>query len=307
MRDGVSASRVQVPAGNWSSVLAFLATHFPAIEQSTWQNRLDAGLVLDNMALPLSADSPCRTGMTLFYYRALPHENSIPFQEKILYQDQDILVVDKPHFLPVIPGGRFVQETLLVRLKKQLGIESLSPIHRIDKDTAGLVLFSVNPLTSNAYHLLFRQRTVKKSYEAWAPTLQHQKYPFTYHSRLAEADEFFRMAEIAGEANSETGIDIIEQQGEWARYALHPVTGRQHQLRVHMASLGAPILNDRWYPQLQADRENDFSLPLQLLAKSLAFVDPLNGQQRHFESEQTLWSQPVLSENPTATAESQHL
>lgn len=289
MREGVSASRIQVPAGKWPSLLDFLCSQFPGVGESVWRMRFQQDLVLDADGKALAMTGVCSTGMIVYYYRELPPEIPIPFSETILYQDAAILVVDKPHFLPVIPSGQYVQETLLVRLKKQLGIEALSPVHRIDKDTAGLVLFSRDAGSRNAYQRLFRERNIHKEYEAWAPILPRHDFPVNYQCRLGEAAEFFRTAIVAGESNSETRMRLLETSGRWARYQLEPVTGRKHQLRVHMASLGAPILNDHWYPEVRETRLDDFSQPLQLLAKRLAFTDPLSGEEKVFESRQTLW------------------
>lgn len=274
--------------GAWPSTLAFLCAQFPAVGEAAWLSRFARGLVLDEIGNPLIPDSPCSGGERIYYYRELEAETEIPFVETILYQDEHILVADKPHFLPVIPSGKFVQQTLLVRLKKSTGIASLSPAHRIDKDTAGLVLFSVNPATRDAYQSLFRTRAVTKNYLAIAPVLHRSEWPLVYCSRLVEDAQFFRTREVAGEANSETWITLLEKSGTRGLYQLQPVTGRKHQLRVHLASLGIPILNDPLYPTAQDAKDNNFSLPLQLLAKSLSFTDPLSGEKRHFESRQDL-------------------
>ena len=198
------------------------------------------------------------------------------------------MVADKPHFLPVTPSGHFLQETLLVRLKKRLGIDTLIPIHRIDRETAGLVMFSVNPGERNAYQALFRHHAVTKHYEAIAPWRHDLALPMTRKSRIVEDEPFFRQREVPGEPNSETQIDVIEINGNQARYALSPVTGKKHQLRVHMNALGLPILNDRMYPPVANTPDDDYSLPLQLLAKSIAFDDPLTGQKRYFQSQLAL-------------------
>lgn len=286
--DGVGASRVQVLPGEWPSALAFLCTQFPAVSETTWCSRFARGLVLDATGKPLAPDSACSSGERIYYYRELEQEAAIPFAETVVYQDEHILVADKPHFLPVIPSGKFVQQTLLVRLKKSTGVASLSPVHRIDKDTAGLVLFSVNAATRDAYQSLFRKRAVTKSYHAIAPILHHSEWPLIYRSRLVEDEQFFRTQEVAGEANSETRITLLEESGGRGRYLLQPVTGRKHQLRVQLASLGIPIENDPLYPTVQDTEDNDFSKPLQLLAKSLSFTDPLSGETRFFESRREL-------------------
>ncbi len=292
MRDGVSASSIIVPPGYWQNVLAFLCAHFPAVGDDIWQQRLANGDVIEVGGLPLRASSLCAAGMRIYYYRALVHEVPIPFTENIIYQDDNILVVDKPHFLPVTPAGRFVQETLLVRLKKKLGFAQLSPIHRIDRETAGLVMFACRPDVRDAYQALFRLRQISKTYEAVAPTLSTTAFPlsattfpFVHRSRLVRGEQFFRTEEVAGEANSETWIDRAEARGDFTLYRLMPVTGRKHQLRVNMATLGAPIVNDRLYPTALPVQDDDFSRPLQLLAKSLRFVDPLSGELRFFQSE----------------------
>ena len=283
-RHGVGPSCVGLPAGEWPTFTEFLVQRFPAISRDVWLDRMAAGLVVDEFGGLVTPTRPYRGHMRLYYYRALPDEPRIPFEAAVLFQDEHLVVADKPHFLPVTPSGHYLQETLLVRLKNQLGIDSLIPIHRIDRETAGLVLFSVQPKERDAYQALFRRHEVSKHYEAIAPWRPELQFPLQRKTRIVEDEPFFRQREMPGEANSETQIDVLETQGDRARYALSPVTGKKHQLRVHMNALGMPISNDRIYPPLELTPEDDYARPLQLLAKSIAFADPLTGQALRFES-----------------------
>jgi tRNA pseudouridine32 synthase/23S rRNA pseudouridine746 synthase len=249
---------------------------------------MERGEVMDENGIRISRESPYRSGVRLYYYRGLDAETPIPFEEAVLYRDEHILVADKPHFLPVVPAGRFVQETLLVRLKRKLALDFLVPIHRIDRETAGIVLFSIQPQSRSAYHALFQKREIHKTYEALAPTLPGTTFPITRRSRIEAGEPFFRMQETDGEPNAETHIDVLETLGDVARYQLTPVTGKKHQLRVHLAALGIPILNDPLYPQLIACKDDVFSQPLQLLAKAIVFTDPVTGVPRRFESRRSL-------------------
>lgn len=282
--DGVAASHLQLPPGPWATVLDAFCERFPAIARVTWEQRMVRGRVLDAQGAPLALDAPFRVGTDVYYYREVDDEPSIPCQARILHTDEHLVVADKPHFLPVTPAGGFVRETLLSRLQAQLENPALVPLHRIDRETAGLVLFSAKPKTRGRYQALFRERQIEKYYEALAPGLPDQKFPCRRATRLGRGTPFFRVQELTGEANAETRIDIIDRTERYWRYALQPMTGRKHQLRVHMAALGAPILNDALYPVLRERQANDFSWPLQLLAKSLQFVDPLDGRARRFES-----------------------
>jgi tRNA pseudouridine32 synthase / 23S rRNA pseudouridine746 synthase len=286
-RDGVGASRVSVTAGPWSTLLEFLAVRMPGISLDEWAQRMTEGRVLDDAGQPVSVEAPFRAGQHLHYYRDIPDEPVIPFEETILFQDDWLVVADKPHFLPVTPTGRYVQQSLLVRLKRRLGIDTLTPIHRIDRETAGLVLFAVQPATRDAYHALFRDRVVSKTYEALAPAPGALAFPRIHRSRMVDDEHaFFRMVEAPGEPNSETWIDVLEIRGGFARYRLQPLTGRRHQLRVNMNALGLPIMGDQLYPGvLRGPGEpDDFRRPLQLLASAIAFNDPVTGGLRTFQS-----------------------
>ena len=296
MRDGVSASCVVAPVGAWSTVLDFLAERFGNVPHHEWRRRLGAGEVTDDQERVVDAASPYRVAQRLYYFRALPAEPRIPFEATVLWRDEHLLVVDKPHFLPVLPSGKYLQETVLVRLKRALGLEDLSPIHRIDRDTAGLVLFSVQRSSRAAYHELFRKREVDKSYEAIAPWNPHLPWPLRRQSRLAPAAHFMQQMEVAGTPNTLTDIAPLEVHGALARYALKPLTGHRHQLRVHMAALSLPLVGDGIYPTLTPEGCTDFSLPLQLLAQSIAFTDPLSGQPREFQSQRTLRGLAELAE-----------
>lgn len=293
---GVAASCVALPhtkTAPWATVLDHLAERMPLVSRAEWTARFLNGQVLAENGLALSAQAPFQAGSRVYYYRELPNEQPVPFQETVLYQDAHLVVADKPHFLPVTPGGRYVQQTLLVRLQRRLALPRLAPLHRIDRETAGLVLFAVNPTERGAYHALFSGRTMHKTYEAIAPAAPGLTWPHTRCSRLVEhPTEFYRMceADTTEPPNSETRIDLLEQRGGWARYRLTPVTGKRHQLRVHMNALGLPIAGDQLYPQVLhgPDEPEDFQKPLRLLAQAIAFTDPLTGQPRRFESAQRL-------------------
>lgn len=292
MRAGVSASCVALPAGPWPRVADFLAERLPAVTHADWLQRMAQGRVLADDGAPLPPDAPYRALTRVYYYRELAHERPIPFEAAVLYRDEHLLVADKPHFLPVTPGGRFVRETLLVRLKDQLGLETLSPIHRIDRETAGLVVFSLRPRDRGAYQALFREQQVEKEYEAIAPWRADLALPRVHRSRMAADAQFFRQREVEGEPNSETRVELLETRGNLARYRLLPRSGRMHQLRVHMDALGIPIVGDRFYPEVRhrADElpTEDHANPLRLLARAIAFTDPVTGAPRRFESARRL-------------------
>ena len=291
--EGVSASRVFLPADQTHpNLLQFFITQFPHIQASEWEQRFDQSLILDIEGQPLSASDPYQPNTHLMYFRRLAREPEIPFEEQILYQDDHILVADKPHFLPVTPSGLYLHQTLLNRLKKKTGIQTLSPIHRIDRDTAGLVIFSVKPDERAQYQNLFRDRTVKKIYEAIAPCSDEliSQLPMVYQSRLEESEHFLQMEEVEGEPNADTLIELIQIKQPWAKYRLTPGSGKKHQLRCHLNVLNVPIKHDQIYPTLTPYQEYDLdvSKPLQLLAKEISFLDPVTKKPRSFMSQKTL-------------------
>ena len=290
--NGVGASCVALPSGDWTTIAEFLFSRFPQISRGTWVARIAAGNVLDQFGCAVTLTTSYRPNSRVFYYRAVEAEGTIPFVEKIVYQDEFIVVADKPHFLPVTPSGPYVQETLLTRLRRSLGLDTLTPVHRIDRDTAGLVLFAIDPSTRDRYHALFRERKIKKVYEAIAPSESLLSFPFTYRSRIATSKTFMQMHEVEGEPNSETLIDKREVVNSQARYLLYPLTGQKHQLRLHMASRGIPISNDRIYPVIEPAHPpgdiEQYDRPLQLLAKSVEFIDPITGAAHYFKSGRSL-------------------
>ncbi len=286
--EAAMASTLQLPPGPWQTVLDCLCAHFPAVPREQWIDRFARARVLDGNGVPLQIGHAYRTGITVRYFREVADEPRIPFEAGIVHIDENIVVADKPHFLAVLPSGRHVEETLLRRLMRLLGNADLVPLHRIDRGTAGLVLFSANPRTRSAYQALFRTRRIEKRYEAIAPALPDLAFPLVRRSRIVVGEPFYRMREAEGTANSESHIDVLEREGASWRYALSPLTGRKHQLRVHMAALGAGIANDALYPEFAEPAQDDFGRPLKLLARSLAFVDPVSGAPRRFESRLTL-------------------
>ena len=280
--DGLAASTLQLPPGPWATLIDGLSAHFPAVTRAVWMDRFARGRVLGDDGQVLMPDTPYRVGLEVYYYREVADEPRIPFEEQVLHLDEHLLVADKPHFLPVIPSGAHVHETLLARLIRRTGNADLVALHRIDRETAGLVLFSTNPQTRAIYQALFPERRIEKHYEAIAPALPGLEFPRVHRSRMVPGEPFFRMREAEGEPNSETRIEVIERGDTWWRYALQPITGKKHQLRVHMAALGAPIRNDPLYPEVRYREAGDFEAPLQLVAKSVGFVDPVSGELRSY-------------------------
>jgi tRNA pseudouridine32 synthase/23S rRNA pseudouridine746 synthase len=285
-RHGVGPSRVSLPAGPWPTVLDFLLERMPDISRDEWLQRFEDQLVLNESAQPMQAMQAYTPYTKLFYYRHIANEPVLPQKASIVFEDAHLLVADKPHFMPVTPVGRYVQQSLLVQLKHLTGNDDLVPLHRIDRETAGLVMFGKRQQDRDAYHALFRDKALHKVYEAVAAYNSALTLPRVHLSRLAPDALFFRTQEVAGEPNSETHISLLKVQASRALYQLEPVSGKRHQLRVHMMALGLPLEGDQFYPNVLRgpDAEEDFSHPLQLLAKRVAFTDPVTGEAREFQS-----------------------
>ena len=284
--NGVSASKVFLPNDiSAPTIFAYLCQHFPHIQSSEWQQRFSDELIYAANGEKLKIDSIYTPNSHIFYYRFLAHEIHVPFQHEILFENENLLVVDKPHFLSMTPTGQYVQETLLVRLKRQTSNQDLTPIHRLDRETAGVVLFSKKTESRGIYQQLFAERKVQKVYHAIAAYHPKLKFPQTVQLHLEKGNPFYTM-QINPEkpSNTETHIELLEHTQHKAKYLLKPKTGKQHQLRVHLNYLGIPILHDPFYPTVQHKADDDFSCPLQLLAKQIQFVDPISQQKMHFIS-----------------------
>ena len=284
-------SVVTMPAAEkpYPSIVDFLCQTFPAISRNQWMERIRKGKVLDNQGHSINTETMYSPSQRIFYFREVENEPVIPFAEQILFQDDELLVACKPHFLPVIPGGQYVEECLLNRLRNRTGIADLAPLHRLDRETAGVVIFSVNPDTRGRYHELFMRGKVEKTYRALAEVNRPpRETQWTVENRIVRGEPRFRMKTVPGVANSCSHIQLLEEKGNRGLFSLQPVTGKTHQLRLHMSGLGFRIINDRVYPDLQPERDDDFDLPLQLLAKRVRFHDPVSGQDREFQSEREL-------------------
>jgi tRNA pseudouridine32 synthase/23S rRNA pseudouridine746 synthase len=307
LRDGVSASRVAVSAGPWTTLADFLAARLPAA--TDWPDRLARGEVLNAQGQAVAPDALCVPGQVLWYWRHPPPEAAPPEDIAVLHQCEHLVAVDKPHFMSVTPGGRHLHQTVLVRLKRLLGIETLTPMHRLDRETAGVLLFIVRAQDRHAYQTLLREREVHKVYEAVAPWREDLAFPLDCSNRLVEPPgaDFMQMQVQPGEPNAQTRIELIRRLGpppagwpmadgtavgEIAHYRLLPLTGRKHQLRMHLNGLGLPIVGDRIYPRLWPEpplgAPPDWTSPLQLLARDIAFTDPVTGQARRFSSRRVL-------------------
>ena len=301
VRDGVAPSRVYLPKGQWLTLIDFLVERFPYTSPGTIRERLQRGEIVDSNGEVQVADAAYVPYRWLWYYREVPDEARVPFEIDILYRDDRILAIDKPHFLASIPGGRYLRETALTRLRHQLDLPQLSPVHRLDRETAGVMLFTVDPACRGQYQSLFQSREVSKTYEAVAPLRNDLCFPLERRTRLQPRSSHFTMHEVEGDPNAHTVIDLIRSFGTHGLYRLLPITGRKHQLRAHLSALGIPVCNDLFYPDLQPSSSfDDYSRPLQLLARRLEFIDPFTQVRRVFEScRQLQMVQPDVSRSGT--------
>ncbi|MGK2886276.1 MAG: pseudouridine synthase [Rhodococcus sp. (in: high G+C Gram-positive bacteria)] len=287
-RHGLDPARIRMPEdGNWVTIRDFLVDEVPRIAATRIDEMLDAGDIVD-MAGPVAPDASYVPGEAVWFHRDLPVETVVPFDISIVHRDETLLVIDKPHFLPTIPRGGHILQTALVRLREDLDLPQLVPAHRLDRVTAGLVLFVVEPSLRGAYQTLFQDRKVLKVYEAIAPHDPSLRFPRTVRSRIMKEKNTFEAHEVDGEPNAETFIELVEHRSGRGRYRLHPTTGRTHQLRLHMNSLGLPIIGDDLYPVASGRAVDDYTEPLQLLAATLEFTDPITGATRRFESRRRL-------------------
>ncbi|MFE0651668.1 RluA family pseudouridine synthase [Streptomyces sp. NPDC059534] len=286
-RDGIDPVRVRLPEdpdGVWGTVRAYLVDRYGGAIGAGRVEEMVAGGRFVGTDGPVGGDEPYTAGRYVWFHRDFPAEVPVPFEIGVVHRDERIMVVDKPHFLATMPRGRHVTETALARLRRDAGPARLQPAHRLDRLTAGLVLFVVREEDRGAYQTLFRDRLVRKEYEAVAPYDPGVELPVTVRSRIEKERGVMAAREVPGEPNAESRIELVEHRGGLGRYRLEPVTGRTHQLRVHMNALGLPILHDPVYPVVREDGPEDFGRPLQLLARKLEFTDPFTGEEMRFES-----------------------
>ena len=260
----------------------FLVDRLPAAVPV--DERLSNSEFVDQVGHPWTGEEPYRPNTFVWFHRPLRPEPVVPFAVEVLYADERIVVVDKPHFLATTPNGTHVQETVLVRLRDSLGLPDLAPAHRLDRLTAGVLVLTAQRAHRGAYAGLFQTRSVVKTYEALAPFDDTLEFPRRVVDRIEKRRGSLQAEVVTGEPNAETLIELVETRGRFARYRLTPLTGKTHQLRVHMAGVGLPILGDSLYPTVQDVEADDFTAPLQLIARRLCFIDPVDQTPRDFTS-----------------------
>jgi tRNA pseudouridine32 synthase / 23S rRNA pseudouridine746 synthase len=277
------------PGGAFPTVLDFLAARFPAIPRRTWEARIAAGRVFLRAGGAVHPGTPCEPGAEVGYFREVDREAPVPFDEQVLYADEHMVVACKPHFLPVTPSGPYVNECLLYRLRRRTGNAQLVPVHRLDRETAGLVLFSAAPQTRAQYCRLFARGRVRKHYRAVAsPPSDPAATEWDVRSRIVKGEPWFRSRNADGVPNARTRIRLAAVADGCARFELEPLTGKNHQLRLHLGLIGSRIANDWLYPELQPEPKRGFECPLQLLACRLAFRDPVSNREVEFTSPRQL-------------------
>jgi tRNA pseudouridine32 synthase/23S rRNA pseudouridine746 synthase len=260
----------------------FLTQRFPPVVPVA--EMLGAGEFVDSSGRPWTGGEPYRPNAFVWFHRPLEPEPVVPFSVEVLHRDDRLVVVDKPHFLASTPRGAHVTETVLVRLREDLALPELAPAHRLDRLTAGVLVLTTRREHRAAYAGLFQSREVVKTYDALARFDPELEFPRRVASRLQKLRGSLQAAVVAGEPNAETLVELDDVRGEHARYRLTPSTGKTHQLRVHLASLGLPILGDPLYPRVLDVADDDFSTPLQLIARRLRFTDPIDNTPRDFTS-----------------------
>ncbi len=277
VRDGLGPARLRLRGG---PVLAELTARLGPPARA----KVLAGDVVDADGAVVDEATILPAGSSVYLYRDLPDEVPVPFDIPVLYRDEDIVVVDKPHFLATMPRGRHVAQTALVRLRRALGLPELSPAHRLDRLTAGVLLFTARREVRGAYQTAFARGLVSKTYLARAAVDPDVEFPRVERSRIVKRRGHLQAVCEPGVPNAETLVERVSG----GLYRLTPRTGRTHQLRVHMAALGIPIEGDPLYPDIIDVAADDFSTPLQLLAQRIEFTDPVSGSRREFVSRSTL-------------------
>lgn len=253
--------------GIWPTVAAFVAERTG--DAAGTEERVQAGEVVFDDGTPVTLTTPYRPGERVHLHRDVPDETVVPGRMPVLYRDENIVVVDKPHFLATMPRGRHVRETVVLRLRAELDMPDLVPAHRLDRLTAGVLLLTTRPEVRAAYQELFAQRRVDKTYLAVAPLRTDLELPCEVRSRIVKARGSLQAFEVDGEVNAVTRIDDVRalpHEPTRGEYRLAPETGKTHQLRVHLNALGIPIENDPLYPQVRNVDPGDFSRPLRLIA-----------------------------------------
>ncbi|AVH59709.1 MULTISPECIES: RluA family pseudouridine synthase [Streptomyces] len=284
-RHGVDPVRIKLPQGGRRGTVREHLVERLAAGAGVIDGMIGEGLIVGEDGRPLTAETAYVPGMFVWFHRELPDEERVPFALDVVYRDEHIVVADKPHFLATTPRGSHVAETVLARLRRELDLPTLGAAHRLDRLTAGLVLFTVRPEERGAYQSLFRDKLVGKEYEAVAAYDAGLDLPRTVRSRIVKERGVLAAQEVAGEPNAVSRVELREHRDGVGLYRLLPRTGQTHQLRVHMNALGVPILGDPLYPVVTGPvPAGDFRRPLQLLARVLEFTDPVTGHDHRFVS-----------------------
>lgn len=289
----MDAARVRLPStGNWATVRDYFCYLLPRQGSQAIDAAFADGRYVDPNGQVLTAQTPFTPALTIYFYRDLPSETDDASDLRILYQDERIVVVDKPHLVATMPRGAHVRQTALAQARRLTGCATLTPAHRLDRDTAGVLLMTTQPVYRGAYQELFAARAVVKCYLAVAGSYPGH-LPMTIRTHQVKERGVIAAYQVpTALPNAETRMELLDIRGALALYRLTPRTGRTHQLRLHLAGLGIPIIGDVLYP-VGAVRLSRY--PLQLLAQSLTFTDPIDHQRRHFVSHRSLaaWERPV--------------